>query len=320
MKKNLIGLSLTLTAVVLMLVGCGSDNHDQAPTADEPDVLDELISVVATFSIIADMAKQVGGDLVEVVTLVPIGEDPHEHEVLPADIMAVTNADVTLYNGMNLETGYNWFADLMTTAGLVAEVDYFAVTSEITPLYLTTAGLEAYQDPHAWLDINNGIIYLQNIAAIFANVAPEHAVTFHANAAAEIDRLEQLRDEWVGRFDSIPEDARIVTTVEGAFRYFGLAFGLNKAYIWEINAHEEGTPEQMMRIINIINESNVAHLFVESVFVGEGYMEQVAEATGISIYATIYTDSLSEATGVAPTYYEMMRHNLATIYRGLQSE
>lgn len=318
MKKFLIGLSL-MCAVILVFVGC--DNVVE-PIEDE-EIHEEtfsLIQVVATFSIISDMVTVVGGDLVEVVTLVPIGEDPHEHEVLPDDVMAVENADVILYNGMNLETAYDWFESLMSTANQVAGIDYFAVTEGITPLYLTTVGLENYQDPHAWLDINNGMIYIQNIANILSELAPEYTEIFQANATAEIARLKTLRDEWVNRFASIPAAGRIVTTVEGAFRYFGLVFGIDTAYIWEINAEEEGTPEQMMRIIGIINESEVRRLFVESVFDGEGYMEQVSEETGIEIYAVVYTDSLSEANGSAPTYFDMLRHNLETIYSGLTVE
>ena len=328
MKKFLVGLGM-ITVMSFVLIGCGSDDNgyeEEVPViedsiVEEPAVeASELIQVVATFSIISDMVEQVGGYLVEVTTLVPIGEDPHEHEVLPEDVMAVENADVILYNGMNLETAYDWFENLMAAAGQVSSVDYFAVTDGITALYLTTEGLEDYQDPHAWLDINNGMIYVQNIANILSGVAPEHADTFQANAALEIARLEELRDEWIGRFASIPEAERMVTTVEGAFRYFGLVFGIDTAYIWEINAEEEGTPEQMMRIIGIINESDIRRLFVESVFADEGYMEQVSEETGIEIYAIVYTDSLSEASGDAPTYFDMLRHNLETIYSGLTAE
>lgn len=341
MKKLLFGLGV-LFMMVFVLVGCGHDDSvednegDQemvtapAEIVDDEEVTDgeeeiendtERIQVVSTFSIISDMALQVGGDLVEVTTLTPIGEDPHEHEVLPADVMAVENADVILYNGMNLETGGNgWFEGLMVTTNQVTGVDYVAVTDGITALYLTTAGLEQYQDPHAWLDIHNGMVYMQNIADILSELAPEHAQTFQENAATEIARLEVLRDEWLDRFATIPDDERLVTTVEGAFRYFGLAFGIQTAYVWEINAHEEGTPEQMMRIIGIINESNVRRLFVESVFEGAGYMEQVSEETGIDIYGIVYTDSLSEAGGNAPTYFDMLRHNLETIYSGLTAQ
>ncbi|MCL1991115.1 MAG: zinc ABC transporter substrate-binding protein [Defluviitaleaceae bacterium] len=312
MKKIGIGL-LGLFVFGFMLAACTSTEGEEVGET-------ETLQIVTTFSVISDMVLQVGGDLVEVTTLTPIGEDPHEHEVLPADIMAVEHADMTLYNGMNLETGYDWFDMLMEAAGQVAGVDFMAVTEGITALYLTTEGLEAYQDPHAWLDINNGMIYIQNIADILSDLAPDHEMAFQTNAATEIARLESLRDEWLDRFTRIPEDERLVTTVEGAFRYFGLVFGIHTAYLWEINAHEEGTPEQFMRLIGVINDSHVRHLFVESVFDGEGYMEQVSEETGLDIYAVVYTDSLSEPGGHAPTYFDMLRHNLEVIYSGLTAE
>lgn len=332
MKKLLMSLGLVLM-MVFVLVGCGSaddvtddndgyqgiENGSAEIREDEVGEVTEMIQVVATFSIIADMVEQVGGDLVEVTTLVPIGEDPHEHEVLPADMMAVEHADVILYNGLNLETGYEWFENLMAATNQAAGVDYFVVTDGIQALYLTTEGLEEYHDPHVWLDIENGMIYVQNIANILSEVAPEHAEEFASNAATYIEQLQALHNEWVGRFDDISEDERMIVTAEGAFRYFGYAFNIHTDYIWEINAEDEGTPEQMIRIVGIVNDSGINYLFTES-SVDYQYIEQVSEETGIPIFGTLFTDSLSDANGPAATYYAMMRHNLEMVYAALSGE
>ena len=303
----------------IFLTGCTDNNgvYDEPSDAGsaEESPSEDVLNVVATFSIIADMVEQVGGDLVNVYTIVPLGDDPHEHEVLPDDMVAVSEADVILYNGMNLETGDGWFDALLEATDREAIV----VTDGVTPIYLTTAGLEDYQDPHAWLDIRNGVIYVENIARILSELAPVHADIFEANAQAYIASLEALHDAWSGVFSDIPDAERLLVTAEGAFRYFGYAYGVEVNHIWEINAHEEGTPEQMIRIAGIVNESDVRVLFTES-SVEALYMEQVSEETGVPIFDMLFTDSLSETGGPAATYYDLMRHNLDTVFRGLAGE
>ena len=323
MKKFLAGLSLVLM-MVFVLVACNNDENSDLAESGTPsstevgssDTVDtDVIQVVASFSIIADMVEQVGGDLVEVYTIVPIGEEPEEHEVLPDDIMAVTNADLIFYNGWNLEEGDAWLENLFAAT----EREGIQVTEGVTPIYLTTRGYEDYYDPHAWLDISKGIIYIRNITDALSAFAPEHADAFAANADAYIARLEALHDEWIGRFDNIPDSERLVVTAEAAFIYFGNAYGVYVDGIWELNAEDEGTPEQMVRIIGIINASNVRSLFIES-SVEAHYIEQVSEETGVPIFGMLFTDSLSEPDGSAATYYDFMRHNLETIYAGLTAE
>lgn len=323
--------ALLLTSSLSVLAGCANaaqppaddihsyehtheHNHEHAHD-NNYEVYSEAIQVVTTFSILADMINEVAGGLADIYTIVPIGNDPHEHEVLPADLLAVYNSDIIFYHGLNLETGYyGWFANLMQAVD--RDLNYVAVTEGIEPIYLTTEGLENYHDPHAWLDISNGIIYIQNIARLLSEISPENAATFESNADAYISRLYALHNEWLGAFDDIPYGQRLLITAEGAFRYFGYAYNVRTAHIWEINAHEEGTPEQMLALINIVNTSDVISLFTES-SIDAQYIEQISAETGIPIFAMLYTDSLSEPEGQAGTYYDMMRFNLETIYAGL---
>ena len=300
----------------LFLTGCGEnnlENQDLTPiTETTQETTQETIQVVATFSILADMVSQVGGDLVEIYTIVPIGEDPHEHEALPFDLIAVSNADVIFYNGLNLETAGRWLYDVFDATDREENVHFFRASYGITPLNLTVPGLERYYDPHAWLDIRNGIIYLQNIARILGQISPENATVFNQNANVEIERLTALHNEFASAFNALPNDFNLVITAEGAFRYFALAYGVNTAYIWQVNAHDEGTPEQMIRIIDIVNNSSVPYLFIES-SVEHYYIEQVSEETGVPIFGMLFTDSLDEPGEPASTYYGMMRHNLEMI-------
>ena len=310
MKKffySLLGLSL-----IFALAACGGNNDNSNTSSTNND----RIQVVATFSVIADMVHQVGGDLVEIYTIVPIGEEPEDHDILPSDMMAVANADIIFYNGLNHETGGDWFANLMSSTSQVAGVDYFRASEGVTPLFLQAAGLEAYEDPHAWLNILNGIIYINNIASTLSDFSSEHAHTFQANADALTSKLLALHNEWLGSFSTIPNDERLLVTTEGAFRYFAEVYGVNVAYVWGLNAEEEGTPEQMIALINIVNASSVRSLFVEN-SADPQYMNQISAETGVEVFATIFACSLSEANGPAATYYEMMRFNLETIYAGL---
>ncbi|MCL2610836.1 MAG: zinc ABC transporter substrate-binding protein [Defluviitaleaceae bacterium] len=297
-----------------LLVACGNSEQDMGGHVHETH--SEIIRVVSTISILSDMIYQVAGDLVEIYTIIPIGEEPEEHDILPADMMAVANADIIFYNGLNLEFGNEWFSDLMESSGMVAGIDYFRVTEGITPFFLLTEGLEDYEDPHAWLDLSKGIIYIQNIENVLSTFSPENASIFQENAQNYISKLYAFHNEWLGRFDHIPSSQRLLVTSEGAFRYFAAAYNLYTAYIWELNAEEEGSPEQMLALINTVNNSEVRSLFAES-SIETQYIEQVSNETGVPIFGMLFTDSLSEPDGVAGTYYEMMRFNLETIYEGL---
>ena len=333
MKKIIKNMGLLLL-VSFALVGCGltddevdndgdyQDIEEESTESVEDDVESfETIQVVATFSIIADMIEQVGGDFVEVRTIVPIGDNPEDHEVLPSDIMAVTNADITFYNGLQLETEENWFEDMMVAAEQVAGVDFFAVADGIEDfgieiLYLQTEGRLYYPDPHVWLDLRGGIAYIKNIQNILSDFAPDHADVFAENADVYIQKLQALHEDWEQRFAGLADDVRIMVTSEGAFAYFANAYGLVNEFIWEINAEDEGTPEQIMRLVGILNNSNVNYLFTET-STESHYMEQISAEVGIPIFGSLFSDSLSEADGTGATYYKMMRYNLEMVYTAL---
>jgi len=313
--------TLIAASSLFILAACGNGNGSAvgvvaADQGQDQAQNQEPIRIVATISIIADMVYQVAGDLVEIYTIVPIGDNPEEHDILPADMLAVAGADIIFFNGWNLEAGNEWFENLMESTGMIEDVNYFRVTEGITPFMLRTEGMEDEEDPHAWLDLSKGIIYVENIARVLSDFSPENAAIFQENAQSYIAKLYALHNEWDGRFDHIPDSQRLLVTSEGAFRYFAAAYNLYEAYIWELNAEEEGTPEQMLALINIVNNSEVRSLFSES-SVDPQYIEQISAETGIPVFGMIFTDSLSEPGGVAGTYYDMMRFNLETIYAGL---
>jgi len=314
--KRSISLLLSIIMILGLITGCSpAAESDQEVGQTDVNEMGNL-KIVATNSILSDMAKNVGGEYTEVYSVVPVGTDPHEYEPLPADIQACEGADIVFYNGLNLETGNGWFDKLMETTEKVENEDYYAVSTGVEPQYLTSAGQEGEEDPHAWLNISNGIIYVENMAQIMAEHDPANADAYHSNADVYIDELKKLDLEAKDKFNDIPAEQKLLVTSEGAFKYFSAAYGLTAAYIWEINTENQGTPEQMKSIINTINQWEVPVLFVET-SVDSRSMEQVSEETGLSIYSNIFTDSLADTGEEGDTYYSMMEWNLNKIHEGL---
>ncbi|MFS0962207.1 metal ABC transporter substrate-binding protein [Enterococcus durans] len=295
----------------LLLAGCGS----QATEKEQENQL----TVVATNSILADMAKEIGKEHVVVHSIVPVGTDPHEHEVLPEDIKKASDADVILYNGLNLETGNGWFMNLMETAKKEEGKDYFAVSKKVTPLYLAKGATKTQADPHAWLDLSNGMKYVEEITRILSEKDEDNQKEYEKNSKAYIEQLKKLDQQAKDSLGSIEEDKRLLVTSEGAFKYFSKAYDVPAAYIWEINTESQGTPEQMKTIVNQVRNSNVPVLFVET-SVDPRSMERVAKETGLTIYDKLYTDSIDKKGEKGDSYYKMMQWNIQTIHDGLSQE
>lgn len=277
---------------------------------------DEKLNVVVTNSILKDITENIAGDEINLHSIVPVGRDPHEYDPLPEDIQKATDADVLFYNGLNLETGGNaWFTKLMNNANKVDNQDYFAVSDGVEILYLE--GEEAgKEDPHAWLNLENGMIYAQNIAQQLIAKDPDHAQIYQENLEEYLDLLNELDQEAKEKFASIPEAQKLIVTSEGSFKYFSKAYDIPSAYIWEINTEEEGTPLQIRLLVDQLKASEVKALFVES-SINPRPMQSVARDSGIPIYAEIFTDSVAESGNDGDSYYSMMKWNLDKIYEGL---
>ncbi|MEG2254547.1 MAG: metal ABC transporter substrate-binding protein [Vagococcus sp.] len=297
---------------MIALTACGSNNKKEAIEKQ-----DDRLQVVTTNSILENMVEEVGKDKVSIHSIVPRGKDPHEHEPLPEDISKATNADVIFFNGLNLETGGDgWFIKLMETSKKKEGKDYFVVSEGVEPMYLTGEGQESQQDPHAWLSLANGMIYVENIAKVLGEKDPENKDFYDQNAKEYVAKLDKLHQESIDKFNDVPEKKKLLVTSEGAFKYFSKAYGLEAAYIWEINTHDQGTPEQMKRIISRIKETDISSLFVEQ-SVDPRSMESVSRETKLPIYETIFTDSLAKKGETGDTYLSMMEWNLDKIHEGL---
>ncbi|OMD03772.1 metal ABC transporter substrate-binding protein [Paenibacillus sp. FSL R5-0636] len=297
---------LSLTMFIVLLTACSK--------VSEGDADHDKLQIVATYSIIADMTENIVGEKAEVYSMVPIGTDPHMYDPLPKDTSKVSSADLVFYNGLNLETGKGWFQDLLdvTNKRDVA----FAVSDEVSPMYLTEKGKETQVDPHAWLDIQNSIKYVDIITKRVIEKDPDNKEFYLNNQSEYVKKLNELDQYAKEAVEKIPQEKRILVTSEGAFKYFSKAYGFESAFIWEINTDSQGTPEQMKNIIKIIDENQVPALFLET-SVNPKTMETIANETGVPIHSKIFTDSLAKKGEEGDTYIKMIKWNIDKVIEGL---
>ncbi len=306
MKKWLVIVSCF---VAFLGLGACANKQDQAKN--------EKLKVVVTNSILADITKNIAGNKIDLHSIVPVGKDPHEYEPLPADVEKTTQADLVFYNGINLETGGNaWFTKLIKNAKKKENKDYFAVSDGVDVIYLNGQSGKGKEDPHAWLNLENGIIYSKNIAKQLIAKDPKNKATYEKNRDAYVAKLEKLDKEAKSKFNAIPANKKLIVTSEGCFKYFSKAYGVPSAYIWEINTEEEGTPDQITSLVKKLKQVRPSALFVES-SVDKRPMKSVSRESGIPIYVEIFTDSIAKKGQKGDSYYAMMKWNLDKIAEGL---
>ena len=302
-----------LVLLLLAFVGLAACSSQKSST----ETGSSKLNVVATNSIIADITKNIAGDKINLHSIVPVGQDPHEYEPLPEDVKKTSQADLIFYNGINLETGGNaWFTKLVENAKKKENKDYYAVSEGVDVIYLEGQSEKGKEDPHAWLNLENGIIYAKNIAKRLSEKDPANKETYEKNLKAYVEKLSALDKEAKEKFNNIPEEKKMIVTSEGCFKYFSKAYNVPSAYIWEINTEEEGTPDQIKTLVEKLRKTKVPSLFVES-SVDDRPMKTVSKDTNIPIYAKIFTDSVAEEGEEGDSYYSMMKYNLEKIAEGL---
>lgn len=275
-----------------------------------PATAQEPFKVVTTFTVLADMARNVAGDAAEVVSVTRPGAEIHGYEPTPRDIAGAQDADLILWNGLNLE---RWFEQFLSNMG---DVPSATLTEGIEPVPIREGSYEGLANPHAWMGLDNALIYVDNIRNALQEHDPEHAEAYEANAEAYKQRIRDtigpLRDAVL----AIPEDKRWLVTCEGAFSYLARDFGMHELYLWPINADQTGTPRQVRTVIDGVREHDIPVVFCEST-VSQAPAEQVARETGAAYGGMLYVDSLSEPDGPVPTYLDLLRVTAETVAKGL---
>ncbi|MGW0181862.1 metal ABC transporter substrate-binding protein [Nocardia sp. NPDC003345] len=291
-------IAAVLTTAALA-TGCASFH---LPRTGEPVVL-------TTFTVLADIARNVAGEHLRVESLTKPGSEIHGYEPTPGDMKRAAKADLILDNGMNLEAWFDQFvADL--------DAERVTVSDGVAPVPITSDAYAGKPNPHAWMSPLNVQTYVDNMVTAFIRMAPEHEAAFRDNAARYKLRLQQVHDELVAALGELPRRQRALVTCEGAFSYLARDAGLSEAYIWPVNAERQATPQQITQVIEYVRDHEVPAVFCEST-VSDAPMRRVVEATGARFGGVLYVDSLSTADGPVPTYLDLIRHDAETIAAAL---
>jgi len=290
-------------AVVLMCISAFVAPAIAAVEHDKP------LRVVTTFTVIRDIAQNVAGDKAVVESITKPGAEIHDYQPTPGDIVKAQSADLVLWNGLNLE---RWFEKFFQN---VEDVPSVVVSDGVEPMGIGEGAYKGMPNPHAWMSPNNALLYVENIRKALVTHDPANAEAYNRNAAAYSERIKAIDKPLRERLAAIPQGQRWLVTSEGAFSYLARDYGLRELYLWLINADQQGTPQQVRRVIDEVRKNGVPVVFSEST-VSDKPARQVAKETGARYGGVLYVDSLSEKGGPVPTYLDLLETTVATIAKG----
>lgn len=293
---------LVTGAFVLLVIGC---NTEKPPHSGKK-------RVVTSFTIIADMAREVAGSAAEVESITKPGSEIHGYDPTPKDIVKAQSADLVLWNGMNLEL---WFEKFFEN---VKDVPSAVLSEGVTPMGITEGPYTGKPNPHAWMSPANAVVYVENIRKALVQVDPVNEATYNANAASYTARIKAVDEPVRQRLAAIPPEQRWLVTSEGAFSYLCANYDLKPLYLWPINADAQGTPQQVRAVIDAVRANKIPVIFSEST-VSDKPAKQVAKETGARYGGVLYVDSLTAADGPAPSYLKLLEANADTIVKGFLS-
>ena len=293
------GLAALALGSLLLLNACSNKGSDES----------DKTLVVTTFTILADMAREVAGDAADVVSITKPGAEIHGYEPTPQDLIRTQDADLILWNGLNLELWFERFFDNFEN------VPSAVLSDGVEPINIQSGPYNGKPNPHAWMAPKSAAIYVENIRKALVKVDPDNEETYNANAAAYTEKLLALDEPVRKTLQQIPEDQRYLVTSEGAFAYLCENYDLKPLYLWPTNADDQGTPQQMSRVIDMVREKKLPVVFSEST-VSDEPAKQVARETEARYGGVLYVDSLTEADGPVPTFLDLLQFNADTIVKG----
>ncbi|MEX4471438.1 metal ABC transporter substrate-binding protein [Haemophilus influenzae] len=265
--------------------------------------------VVTTFTVIQDIAQNVAGNAATVESLTKPGAEIHEYEPTPKDIVKAQSADLILWNGLNLE---RWFERFFQN---VKDKPAVVVTEGIQPLSIYEGPYKDAPNPHAWMSPSNALIYIENIKNALVKYDPQNAAVYEKNAADYAQKIKQLDEPLRAKLAQIPEEQRWLVTSEGAFSYLAKDYNLKEGYLWPINAEQQGSPQQVRKVIDLVRKNNIPVVFSESTISAKP-AQQVAKESGAKYGGVLYVDSLSAKEGPVPTYIDLLNVTVSIIVKG----
>ncbi len=296
-RRLCVGVCLSILGI--LLTGCA------APA--QPGDTDERPLVLTTFSVLADLANEVGGGHVRVESITKIGAEIHGYEPTPSDLVGAQDADLILDNGLGLE---RWFERFLNSV----DAPHVVLSEGVDPVDIRSGDYSGLPNPHAWMSPVAAQTYVSNTVAALSDLDPAHAAEYEANGRRLTTELGEIATDFRAGLQGAAAEALV--TCEGAFSYLARDVGLQEAFIWPVNSDAEGTPRQIREVIDFVTEHDVPTVFCEST-INPSAQEQVAAATGATLGGTLYVDSLSEADGPVPGFLDLIRYDLRVITEGL---
>lgn len=278
----------------------------------ESSAAEKKFKVVTTFTVIQDIAQNVAGDAATVESITKVGAEIHEYDPTPQDITKALSADLVLWNGLNLELWFErFFEDVKNVPSVI-------VTEGIEPMPIQEGSYRGNPNPHAWMSPTLALIYIENIRAAFVKYDPPNASIYNKNAEDYIAKIKALDAPLRERLAKIPEAQRWLVTSEGAFSYLARDYNLKEAYLWPINAEQQGTPKQVKNLIDLVRANKIPVVFSEST-ISDKPAKQVSKETGAKYGGVLYVDSLSTKDGPVPTYIDLLKVTVETIAKGFEN-
>ena len=301
-RRELIGALGGLLAAIPMPVAASA----QGGPGSQPR---KPFRVVTTFTVIQDIAQNVAGSAAIVDSITKPGAEIHDYQPTPLDIVRAQDANLVLWNGFNLE---RWFEKFFEN---VKDVPSVVVSEGIEPMGIREGPYSGKPNPHAWMSPTNALAYVENIRKALVKYDPANEQTYNKNAAEYSTKIKALDEPLRKRLSGIPEHQRWLVTSEGAFSYLTRDYNMREAYLWPINADEQGTPQQVRRVIDLVRKNKIPVVFSEST-ISDRAAKQVAKETGARYGGVLYVDSLSAAGGPVPTYLDLLKVTVETIAKG----
>ena len=274
---------------------------------------EEKIKIVTTFTIIADITKNITGDAAEVLSITKPGAEIHGYQPTPKDIVKAYDADLILWNGMNLEL---WFEQFFSNLN---ETTSITVSEGIDAINISEGDYQGLPNPHAWMGLNEALIYVDNIVNALSYYDKKNSELYFQNAAKYKEKIISTIEPLKESILQLSEKQRWLVTCEGAFSYLARDLSLKELFIWPMNADEVGTPKQIKKVIDRINENKIPIIFCEST-VNQAPAKQIAKETGAKFGGILYVDSLSDKNGPVPTYLDLLKSTYNTVEKGLVLE
>lgn len=291
--------------MALLLGGCTA----ATPPGQPPAITGKPV-VLTTFTVLADLARQVAGDRLEVRSITRVGAEVHGYEPTPSDLEAAQGASLIVQNGLGLE---RWAQRYIASAGTVPSV---ILSEGMAPIRIDGDTATGKPNPHAWMSPKRAQHYVDRLVQAFSRLDPAGSALYASNGKRYKQQLSALDSELRQALALVPPGQRLLVTCEGAFAYLAQDYGLDEAYLWPVNADSQITPRRMARLIDTVKQRKVPAVFCEST-VGDEAQREVAQASGARFGGTFFVDSLSEPSGPAPSLLALQRHNVNLIVKGL---